>query len=186
MFEDKIKAMNRMNRHLDRHMSAFKRRSGLECVNGCGLCCRNGELSATIIEFLPAAYHLYLKGQANDMLEQIDNKQDTICVFYNPALQSDYCTQYKQRGLICRLFGFSVRTDKHGTRSLVTCHPIKSAMDSPPTSEVLETAPSLSSYYMRLYGIDPSLAIRYLPVNQAIKEAIEEVMIHFKYRKRPA
>jgi Fe-S-cluster containining protein len=186
MLEEKIKALNRMYRHLNRHVSAFKRRSGLSCVNGCGLCCHTGELSATILEFLPAAYDLYFKGESDAVLQQIANKQDTMCVFYNPVSQGRNCTRYSQRGLICRLFGFSVKTDKHGARSLVTCHPIKSAMRDFPSMQLLEAAPNLSSYYMRLYGIDPALSVRYLPVNQAIREAIEHVMFYFSLKKRPA
>jgi len=178
--------MNRMYRHLDRHVSAFKRRSGLSCVNGCGLCCRTGELNATILEFLPAAYDLYLKGEADTVLQQITDKKDTFCVFYNPLSHGENCTHYSQRGLICRLFGFSVRTDKHGQRSLVTCHLIKSTMDSLLSMQSLEAAPSLSSYYMRLYGIDPALSVRYIPVNQAIKEAVEHVLFYFNLRRRPA
>lgn len=186
MLENDLKALNRMYRQLDRHVSAFKRRSGLACVNGCSLCCRTGELDATILEFLPAAYDLYLKGEADAVLEQIANKQDSICVFYNPFSREGNCTLYRHRGLICRLFGFSVKTDKHGVRSLVTCHPIKNSMTCFPSIQMLEAAPKLTSYYMRLYGIDPALSIRYLPVNQAIKEAIEKVMLYFNFRKKPA
>ena len=93
---------------------------------------------------------------------------------------------YSVRGLICRLFGFSVKTDKLGSRTLVTCHLIKDTMNGALLEPSLEIAPNLSSYYMRLYGIDPSLSIRYLPVNHAIKEAIEMILFDFNYRKKPA
>lgn len=179
--EDKIKALTRVYSHLDRHVSAFKRRSGMACVAGCGQCCQNGELNAAMLEFLPAAYDLYLRGEAEEILDQIASKQDSICVFYNPISQGLHCTLYTKRGLICRLFGFSVKTDKHGNRVLVTCSLIKNSMDKLPSGELLEKAPSLSSYYMRLYGIDPISWGRQIPVNQAIKEAIEKVLHHFRY-----
>lgn len=186
MLEDEIKRINQMYSHLDRHVWAFKKRSGLACVKGCGQCCHTGELKATILEFLPAAYELYLKEEANTILDQITRKPDNTCVFYNPFSQGGNCSIYRYRGLICRLFGFSVKTDKHEVRSLVTCQPIKSSMRSYPTTQMLETAPKLSSYYMRLYGIDPALSVRYLPVNQAIKEAIEKVLLYFTFRRKPA
>lgn len=50
----------------------------------------------------------------------------------------------------------------------------------------LPAAPSLTYYYMRMYGIDPTLSVRYLPVNQAIKEAIEKVLHYFSFRRKPA
>jgi len=186
MLEHKISAVNRMYRHLDRHVSAFKRRSGMECVNGCGLCCRTGELYATAIEFLPAAYDLYQKGESDQILEQIADKKDNICIFYNPFKNGANCAQYHQRALVCRLFGFSVREDKHGKPTLVTCVPIKRLLEARHTIQLLEKAPGLSSYYMRLYGIDPALSTRDLPVNQAIKGAIEQVSLYFSFRRKHA
>jgi len=186
LLEHKIGALNRMYRRLDRHLSAFKRRSGLACVYGCGLCCRTGELNATVIEFLPSAYDLYQKGESNRILGQIADKKDTICVFYNPFKNGMNCTQYQHRALVCRLFGFSVRNDKLGVPNLVTCVPIKRSMEARQTIQLLEKAPNLSSYYMRLYGIDPALSNKDLPVNQAIKGAIEQVSLYFNFRRKPA
>lgn len=185
MLDEKIKALKRMYRHLDRHTSAFKRRSDLACVNGCGACCMNGALHSTILEFIPAAHDLYLKGEYDTILEQIENKQDSICVFYNPFSKGQNCTIYRYRGLICRLYGFSVKYDKNGKGTLVTCQQIKNATTSTQIRQFLDIAPNLSSYYLRLYGIDPALSVVYLPVNQAIKEAIEQVLLYFNYRIKP-
>jgi Fe-S-cluster containining protein len=186
ILEHKIKSVNQLYRHLDRHVFAYKRRSGLSCVNGCGLCCLNKELNTTITEFLPAAYRLFQSGQTDSVLEKIRSKQDPICVLFNPFTEGGNCSVYSERGLLCRLFGFSVKTDKNAVPSLITCHLIKETIDNEQLDPSLQAAPNMSSYYMKLYGIDPVLSVRYMPINQAIKEAIEQVLSYFAYRKKPA
>jgi len=44
----------------------------------------------------------------------------------------------------------------------------------------------MTDYYMKLYGIDPWLSVQYFPVNEAIKTALEMVILNFQYRKKPA
>ena len=186
MLEEKIKSIKGMYRLADRHVSAFKRRSGISCVHDCGLCCRTGELEATSCEFLPAAYHLYVNGGSDSVLDRIARKQDTVCVFYSPENSGGHCSQYPNRGLICRLFGFSVSTNKHEVPGLYTCRLIKDTMLQPPAPAILQAAPRISSYYMRLYGIDPASALDYMPVNEAISRAIEQVSLHFSLRRGTA
>lgn len=186
MLYRKIKSLERLYRDADRHVSAFKRRTGLTCFSGCGECCQNGELNSTIIEFLPAAYNLFIRGQTDTILDLIENKADPVCVFFRPFSEAGNCSVYRNRGLICRLFGFSAMTDKRGIETLVTCPKIKKSLNVLHVQPFLDIAPRMSSYYLRMYGIDPALSVRYLPVNQAISEAIEQVLQYFDYRKKPA
>ena len=186
MITDKIKAVNRLYGQSDRHVSAFKRRACLACEQGCGDCCRKEDLHATILEFLPAAHHLYLSDSYQTVLDRIQQREDTTCVFYDPYGKEGHCSMYQERGLICRLFGFSATTDKKGDKKLVACKKIKEMLVDCAPGAVQQHAPNMSSYYLRLYGIDPDLSMKYFPVNQAIKKAIETVVFYFDLRKEPA
>ena len=186
MITHKIKAVNRLYGQVDRHVSAFKRRSGLACEAGCGDCCQKEDLHANILEFLPAAHNLYLSGTYQEVLDRIQDNNDSTCVFYNPFGEEGHCSVYSHRGLICRLFGFSAMTDKKGDKKLVSCRKIKEKLVDCAPGCVQQHAPNISSYYLRLYGIDPGLSLKNVPVNQAIKEAIETVVFYSDIRKEPA
>jgi Fe-S-cluster containining protein len=181
-----IKSVTRIFREADLHIATFQFQSKLSCAPNCGWCCTKSNIEATVLEFLPAAYNLYLSGQFNTILDSIENKTDTLCVFYNPFSDEGFCSYYHTRGLVCRLFGFSKKTDKTGAHTLVTCKPIKQLINFKNMQNILPDAPEMSEYYLRLYGIDPSLAIHYLPINQSIKKALEIVLLHFQYKKKPA
>ena len=186
MIADKIKAVNRIYGQADRHVSAFKRRAGLACEDDCGDCCQKEDLQATVLEFLPAAFDLYVSDSYQTILDRIHENEDPTCVFFNPFGEEGNCSVYKHRGLICRLFGFSAMTDKKGDKKLVACGKIKNKLEDCAPGCVQQHAPNMSSYYFRLNGIDPVLSIRNVPVNQAIKEAIETVVFYSGFRKKPA
>ncbi len=183
---EKIHSVNRIYRQLAIHNSYFKKASGIGCPPGCSACCINPEINATILEFLPAAYDLCLKGAYEPVLTAIDERGDSGCIFYNPMNEGGACSNYQNRGLICRLFGSSSKLDKYENRVLVSCKIIKSNTDPLILSNTIIKSPDMNAYYMKLFGIDQKLSIQYFPINEAIKKAIEIVLLHFQYRKKPA
>ena len=44
----------------------------------------------------------------------------------------------------------------------------------------------MSDYYFRLRSIDTELGTKMMPINQAIRQAIEVVMSYYAYRRPPA
>ena len=46
-------------------------------------------------------------------------------------------------------------------------------------------APMMSDYYFRLRSIDTELGNRVMPINKAMRQAIEVVMSHYAYRRPP-
>lgn len=174
---------------LDASILEFQQATTLHCKFGCGKCCFKPDIEATILEFLPFALHLYRHGQAAEWLERLRSGENPTCLILNPTSQAaGLCTEYKHRGLICRLFGYSARTNKHGAKELVTCQVIKTEQ-----TEAFEDAerriagelavPVMSHYYFQLMAIDGELAREFYPINVAIRKAIERVVHHYAYRE---
>lgn len=183
---NKIKAVNALFNETDKDISRFKKLSGLSCIAGCGDCCLKNDINATVLEFLPAAHNLFLQNKHEDILNKLQNNSNSICAFYTPFNDKGFCSNYKNRGLICRLFGFSVRANKYGDKSLVTCKKIKSTFANKTLDNTIASAPEITSYYMRLFGIDPGLSVQLFPINESIQKALETVLIHYQYKKRRA
>ncbi len=191
----KVKAVEKVFKALDNEIGSFQNKSELSCVAACGKCCTKPDIEASILEFLPFAYHVYKEGRAEEFLRKTENSDSSICILLQHFLgKSDagFCGEYQNRGLICRLFGFSARTDKNGVRNLVTCSPIKSAQpvqyenaSSSISSGDLQV-PVMNHYFMMLYAIDYQMASRFYPINEAIRLAIETVLSYYSYRTRNA
>lgn len=187
---EKIKAVEQLFSLLDQEVNDFQGATGLHCASGCGKCCFKADVESTILEFLPLAWQLYQEGVAADWMAKLKTNLSPICVNLSPS--SSYqgrCSNYAHRGLICRLFGYSARRDKHGKAQFVTCTVIKSEQ-----KELYEAAvagidggleiPLMTNYFMRLHGIDADLSREFYPINVAIRKALEVVLMHFSYRHR--
>lgn len=189
----KVREVEKIFDALNREIEVFQKESKLSCLASCGKCCSKADIEASVLEFLPLAYHLYLERKAFEVLEALASSDTSYCFLLQPFIgESDkgFCGNYKYRGLICRLFGFSARRDKYGNKNLVTCSSIKSnqphqygTATKQIESGILEV-PMMADYAMRLNAIDFQLGSRYYPINMAIKLAIENVLSYYSYRSR--
>jgi Fe-S-cluster containining protein len=185
---EKVREVERVFRGLDEAIASFQNWSTLHCKFGCGKCCSKADIEATALEFLPFAHYLYQQGSAYAWLEKIGATDQDICLILNPTQAgAGHCSEYVHRGLICRLFGYSARTNKYGDKELVTCQIIKT--EQGPAYELAqkrvikdEAVPIMNQYYMQLHAIDAELARDFYPINQAIKKAIETVLHYYAYR----
>jgi len=187
--EEKIRAVEEVFTRLDEAIASFQSVTNLHCKFGCGKCCFKPDIEATILEFLPFAYHLYKEGNAEQWLDVLNQTDSSICLILNPTQAgAGLCTEYPYRGLICRLFGYSARTNKYGKRELITCQIIKTEQSTSfeRAVELIEkdelAVPVMNQYYMQLHGIDFELTRDFYPINTAIKKAIETVLQHYAYR----
>jgi uncharacterized protein len=186
---EKAQAVEAVFEKLDVEIAAFQAQTTLHCKWGCGKCCFKADIEATALEFLPFALHLHKTGEAFEWLEKINTSATTICHILNPTQNgAGLCSQYKHRGLICRLFGYSARTNKYNKKEYVTCQIIKTEQ-----AEAYQTAaeqvqedslliPVMNQYYMQLHAIDMELTRDFYPINVAIKKAIEKVLSYYAYR----
>ncbi len=185
---EKIQAVQQLFEKLDQEIAAFQSASSLHCKFGCGKCCFKADIEATTLEFLPFAYHLYNEGKAEEWLNKINASDSSICHILNPTQNgAGLCSEYPHRGLICRLFGYSARTNKYGKKELVTCQIIKTEQAEAYKkieSEIENGAevPVMNQFYMQLHGIDFELTRDFYPINIAIKHAIETVLHYYAYR----
>lgn len=185
---EKVREVEALFSKLDAEITFFQQWSSLYCKTGCGKCCFKPDIEATVLEFLPFALHLHNNNIAFEWLEKLKVNDSSICLILNPTQAgSGLCSEYAHRGLICRLFGYSARTNKYGTRELVTCQIIKT--DQAHAYEVAKSKvenngqiPVMNNYYMQLLGIDQQLAQDFYPINEAIKKAIETVLHYYVYR----
>lgn len=167
---------------LDVEVRGFKNNTGLRCAEGCGKCCENPEVETTVLEVLPLAYALWESGAADDALQRITTSEEKgQCVFYQPdpkTAGNGRCSVYSWRPLVCRLFGFSVKNDKIGRAAIVTCPTMKSLCSQEyqaadrAVNEGLK-APRMQDLAMRALGIDPHLGKEQMPINQAVRSALE-------------
>ncbi len=186
--EDKVKAVEIVFKNLDSAIAKFQSTSSLHCKFGCGKCCFKPDIEATILEFLPFAYYLNKEGKAEEWYERLKLNDSPICLILNPTQGgTGLCSEYTYRGLICRLFGYSARTNKHGMHELVTCSIIKTEQttayqEAERKIETRSEVPVMSDYYMQLHGIDYLLTKDFYPINEAIRKAIEAVLHYYSYR----
>jgi Fe-S-cluster containining protein len=192
--EGKVKLVEQLFQKLEHEIEHFQSESKLHCILGCGKCCTTPDIDASPLEFLPWAFHLFLNGKAEETLEELNKKTNLSCHLYRPLTivdnNSGSCSNYVYRGLICRLFGYAASRDKYGKLRLATCKIIKENQQENylNTVEAISNGlyvPIFSDYYMNLSQIDYGLGTLILPINQALKRAIEEVLQYYAYRPFP-
>ncbi|WP_273566136.1 YkgJ family cysteine cluster protein [Maribacter halichondriae] len=192
--ERKVRSVEQLFFGLDQEISKFQNESSLRCKAGCGKCCTHPDVDASPLEFLPWAFHLFLNGAAEKTLAELKIKSTTICHVYRPLSLLENakgsCDDYMYRGLICRLFGFGANRDKYGALRLATCKVIKESQATAygnAQEAILKEmqVPIFTDYYMRLSQIDYHLGSIILPINKALKMAIEEVLQYYAYRPFP-
>ncbi|WP_035667680.1 YkgJ family cysteine cluster protein [Flavobacterium sp. 83] len=192
--EHKVRLVEELFDRLENEISAFQSETNLHCRIGCGKCCSTPEIVASPLEFLPWALYLFLNSKAEEMLVELNNKSNSNCHLYRPISilerNNGSCSNYRYRGLICRLFGYAASRDKYGKLRLATCKIIKEEQQQnfKDTEEAISKGlyvPNFSDYYMRLSQIDNRLATTLLPINEALKIAIEEVLHYYAYRPFP-
>jgi uncharacterized protein len=186
--EEKSLEVRQIFEELEVATKVFLEASNLGCLSGCGRCCANPKVSASVLEFIPLAFDLYEKGIAEQALTKLqETSENDFCIIYksmSPDGAKGMCSDYKNRGMICRLFGSSARKNKSGNKEIITCKPIKmekkEAFEAASAGIENMVIPGSSDYYTRLYNVDFDLTSEQFPINTAILKALEAVLT-FKY-----
>lgn len=174
---------------MSQEFSSFQQESGLHCLPGCGNCCTNPEIEASVLEMLPLALRLHQEGKLEEWIERLEDVEGRPCLFYE-AHSADgmrgRCGIYQERPSVCRMFGVAGYYDKHRQVTLSICKHIRA--EYPELSEKKETeatpdnTPMLVQWTYRLSQLDPALIQNRMPINQAIKQALEKVALYALYQ----
>lgn len=192
--ENRVRLVEALFQNLDVEIIEFQKETKLSCMAGCGKCCSTPEIDASPLEFLPWAFHVFLNGQAEETLLELEQNTKSTCFLYRPKSLAEFtlgnCSNYKYRGLICRLFGFGATTDKYGKLRIATCNIIKEGQKENYDAATMAintnlSVPIFTEYYMQLSQIDFKLGNTFQPVNKAMKTALEEVLQYYAYRDFP-
>jgi len=186
----KIRAVEHLYRTLEKETQSFHHLTQINCPESCFYCCTTSHIEASTLEFYPMAYFLYKNGKAEEILDKIEiNNKENLC----PVLQSmsqhkmtSGCMYYEKRGLVCRLFGNYIMTDKYGVKKVSTCKIIKEMQPDQliNANNLLRTrsfGPSSLDYYMQLQLIDYHNVQKMYPIATAIKIALDTIITHFRY-----
>lgn len=171
-------------RELDEAIEIFKSNTGIRCRPGCFQCCTSHKVEATVLEFLPLALCV---SESEPSIWPLDGLKDIPpwpCIFLRRDLQEGGCSIYKNRGLVCRLFGMSFTILKTGKPELLGCKYVKELYRKFSEEKGQPSGLPISSHYaLRLIGIDLELGSRYYPINTAIQKAFEMVGFYLPYKK---
>lgn len=176
---------------MDMAAAEFQLKSGLRCPAGCGLCCPTADVQATVLEMLPVAHEMLRNGQAADWLERLDAIHESRgCILYSvqPAEQAaGHCGFYNWRPALCRLFGFAAVRSRTGNKALAVCKHVKQTdpQGAAAAMALAEEAPCFVHFSAQVYALDPVLGGRLMPVNTALRHAIERLglSLTFAYRE---
>ena len=169
--------------------SAYQQQRGLGCRSGCGECCLQPTIEATVLEMLPLALHLFDQGKAEQTLTQLEELTEPQGCFFYQKLSFDgkqgQCSVYQQRPSICRLFGAAGYRDKTGHASLSVCKVIKADKPAAYQQSLIamqsDPPPMMVMAKEQVNELDYELGKQHLPINDALQQALERVLFKAWY-----
>lgn len=167
--------------------SDYQKSTGLNCLASCGRCCQNPDIEASVLEMLPLALKIYDEGKIEEWFHKLETSEQEFCLLQVPhgAPGQGYCTSYQERPSICRMFGVAGTLDKHREITLSICRPIKEAQPELVLQRISEKNPDtplISLWSSKLATLDPELIQKKLPINLAIKGALEKISFYAQYQ----
>jgi len=175
-------AILRIYRGIDEDTAAFSAATGLVCPPGCGRCCENPRVDATVVEMVPAALWLVESGLAEEFRQRAEQAHGAWCIFFEP--QGDglgRCGAYAWRPTICRLFGFAGVRRKGGARELAACAVHSGTQPDVVTSAMEQVEeglnmPVFEDAARKVLAVHPEDGRIRLPINDALLLALERVV----------
>jgi uncharacterized protein len=165
--------------------SEFQKEMELPCLSGCGKCCLNPEVEASVYEMIPMALEIIRENRADEYLDLLEKNLENACVIYqknSPDGSLGQCGRYKTRPTLCREFGVSGHIKKDGSTELSICKLIKAQNpDYHQKNFADKKTPVMSEWTYRLMSLHPELLKERKTINLALKEALEKVLFWMNY-----
>jgi len=170
---------------IDRATTDFAAASGITCAPGCGQCCNNPAVEASVAELEPMAETLFATGEAERVHALATAAHGRPCVLYaaDPAdPRKGRCSRYGDRPTLCRLFGFAAVRTRRPTPELAACrihrqHDAAAVARGEALAERGE-APLMADFGMELRALaGAGSQAELMPINDAIRLAIERAFL---------
>jgi Fe-S-cluster containining protein len=169
---------------IDKAVTEFQLRSGLRCPAGCGRCCPTADVRVTVLEMLPVAHEILCRHDAAAWMDRLAAQPEAgRCKLFSEKGISDagHCRFYSLRPALCRLFGYAAVRGRTGAKALSICKYIR--QNDPQTATaalaLAEEAPGFIHYSSRVYALDPVLGNGLIPINTALRRAIERLGLNY-------
>jgi Fe-S-cluster containining protein len=167
--------------------SGFQKKIDLPCLSGCGQCCLNPEVEASVYEMIPMAFEIIAENKFDEVLGQL-NQGPTSCIIYqshSPDGSKGQCGRYHSRPSLCREFGASGFTNKYGSPELSLCKLIKHQYPDKYKETVIDQeAPQMKEWTYQLMSLHPDLVKERYPINQALRYALEKILFWMTYQNK--
>lgn len=181
--------LQKIYEEMSKTFSDYQQSTGLTCLEGCGRCCVNPEVEASVFEMIPLALRLYDENKLEEWLEKLDAPLSEHCLLFQshtPDGSKGLCGAYQERPSLCRMFGVSGYHNKHQQITLSICKYIREKYPDLTKIRMAEASgektPMLMVWSYRLAQIDPALIQERMPINRAIKGALEKVALYALYQ----
>jgi uncharacterized protein len=169
---------------IDKAVAEFQLKSGLRCPAGCGLCCPAADVRVTVLEMLPMAREILSNQDAGAWMDRLAAEPEAgRCAIFSEMRISaaGHCCFYDWRPALCRLFGFAAVRSRTGAKALSVCKHIRQndPQGTIAAMALAEEAPCFVHYGAQVYALDPALGTELMPVNTALRYAIERLGLNY-------
>jgi Fe-S-cluster containining protein len=169
---------------IDKAVAEFQLRSGLRCPSGCGLCCPTADVRVTVLEMLPMAREIFLNHDAGAWMDRLAAQPVAgRCILFSEEQipSAGHCSFYTWRPVLCRLFGYAAVRSRTGANALSVCKYIRQNDPEAATAAMAYAgeAPCFIHYGSRVYALDPVLGNELMPINTALRRAIERLGLNY-------
>lgn len=186
-YRELANSVQEIYREAGKAFGEFQTQSKLNCLNGCGKCCLNPNISASMLEMLPYALELIENNTALsvfDHLASMDFEAETSCILYQKSSfdgLSGKCGAYENRPSICRSFGASARLNKNNEREWVVCALIKERHKEYLSQANIHESPIMGEFASMVGTLNPYLGNKQYPINEALKLMLEKLLLASDY-----
>lgn len=178
-------SLQKLHEEISFTFSTYQTQTKLHCVPGCGRCCFNPDIEATVLEMIPMALALYDEGKLEDWIQKIKTSESSLCVALVPGEKEGEgrCSRYNERPSLCRMFGVAGYLNKNKEITLSVCKTIKNhyGENAIPRNLMEDEAPVMAKWTLKLASLDPALIQGRLPINLALFYALEKVAFTLSY-----
>lgn len=177
----------KLYQEMSESFSAYQNSTGWSCPPGCGQCCINPDVEASIFEMLPMAFKIYEEGKLEEWITKLENSEWSHCPVFEPGKSSGQgrCGKYEERPSVCRMFGVAGYKNKQNEITLSICKKLRADyhIEKIPTDLDVNETPIIAQWTYRLSGLAPELTQNRLPIREALLQALNKIFIYAYYQE---